>query len=137
MEQEFRARFELFAIVERCFASVHHSSFASWIMKADRMNKDIFVAFKQRPSEPSITALLDDIGTLHIDLDSVLSISTSFCSSLFSANLLTDDISVARDLVWSHITPSFTHAMIQEMLAPFRERESCRSRLLDFMPLLA
>lgn len=123
IEQELTARTELAAIEDQRSSFTHHASVSAWIMKADRMSKDFFSAFKQRPAGSLVRGLIDASGTLQTDPDTVLSMATDYYETLFSAEIETDEISVARDMVWSHIHPSVSPGMATTLMVPFMERE--------------
>lgn len=87
------------------------------------MNKDFFSAFKQRPAGTSVRGLIDDSGVLQTDPDTVLAISSVYFASLFSADPLSDEVRIARDMVWSHVQPMVSPDMGAALLSPFTESE--------------
>ncbi|MCO5566531.1 hypothetical protein L7F22_020208 [Adiantum nelumboides] len=89
----------------------HHASVSYWISKADRMNRDFFVAPRERSAGSTMRAIRDTHGILHTDPDPVLDISSAFYEDLFTANPVTDEILDAREQIWS-----FTHSKLCEIV---------------------
>ncbi|MCO5602610.1 hypothetical protein L7F22_056744 [Adiantum nelumboides] len=88
---------------EEKFEFTYHTSVSSWISKANRINKDFFSSFKQRPMENTVRVLYDSMGQLHRQLhtvpDEVLEIASLCYETLFtSADTLTQAVQDVRGL---------------------------------------
>ncbi|MCO5584656.1 hypothetical protein L7F22_038587 [Adiantum nelumboides] len=81
----------------------YHASVFTWISKADRMNKDFFSCFRQRPAGTMVRALRDSMGQLHTCPDDILEMASVFYETLFTSDLLTRDVLDAKDEVWSFV----------------------------------
>ncbi|MCO5610298.1 hypothetical protein L7F22_064534 [Adiantum nelumboides] len=79
----------LLRLQELRFEFSHHALVSYWISKADRMNRDFFVAHRERPAGSTMRAIRDTHGVLHIDPDQVLEISSAFYEDLFTADPVT------------------------------------------------
>ncbi|MCO5550433.1 hypothetical protein L7F22_003919 [Adiantum nelumboides] len=88
----------------------YHALVSTWISKADRMNKDFFSCFRQRPSGTMVRALRDSLGQLHTCPDEILEMASVYYETLFtSADLLTGDVLDARDEVTRDGHPIIFH----------------------------
>ena len=58
----------------------YHASVSSWILKVDRMNKDFFSCFRERPLGSTLRAVRDISDCLHIEPNEVLEIASLFMS---------------------------------------------------------
>ena len=117
------AREELRATQEKRSEFTYHATVTHWIAKADRMNKDFFSVFRQRPPGSTLRALRDPSDTLQTDPDIVLHMATDYYEALFLADLCTEESLQARSRVWQHVQPVVTDCMSQALLAPFTEQE--------------
>ncbi|MCO5578031.1 hypothetical protein L7F22_031869 [Adiantum nelumboides] len=79
----------------------HHASVSYWISKSDRMNREFFVAHRQRPAGSTMRAIRDFDEVLHTDPDEVLDIASAFYEDLFTADPVTVEIVDAREQIWS------------------------------------
>lgn len=137
-EQEALMRSELVSVEDQRAAFTYHTAVTSWILKADRMNKDFFATFKQRPIRSTIRGPRDSDGSLHTDPDVVLSIATQYFQTLFTADSLSDEALHARAEIWRHVRPAVTSTMCDALLVPFTERERASGcHRLPWMHLLA
>lgn len=119
MDRAAEATASLKLIEEKRSEFSYHASVSRWIAKADRCNKDFFSAFRMRPAGSTLRALCDSHGILQSHPDTVLSLASEYYASLFSADIASDDIRLARDEVLSHVRHVVTPAMCQELLSPF------------------
>ncbi|MCO5600627.1 hypothetical protein L7F22_054742 [Adiantum nelumboides] len=101
----------------------HHASVSYWISKADRMNRDFFVAHRERPAGSTMRAIRDTHGVLHTDPDQVLEISSAFYEDLFTADPATAEIIDAREQIWSSTHTRVTEDMCYHLMAPFTVEE--------------
>ncbi|MCO5603156.1 hypothetical protein L7F22_057303 [Adiantum nelumboides] len=79
----------------------HHASVSYWISKSDRMNRDFFVAHRQRLAGSTMRAIRDTDDVLHTDPDQVPDIASAFYEDLFTADPVTVEILDAREHIWS------------------------------------
>ncbi|MCO5588716.1 hypothetical protein L7F22_042675 [Adiantum nelumboides] len=111
----------------------YHASVSTWISKADRMNKDFFSCFRQRPAGAMVIALRDSLGQLHTCPDEILEMTSVYYETLFTLDLLTGEVLDARDEVWSFVRPVVSGDMQTAIMRPFyrrlllpnHERDSC------------
>ncbi|MCO5549062.1 hypothetical protein L7F22_002528 [Adiantum nelumboides] len=101
----------------------HHASVSYWISKADRMNRDFFVAHRERPAGSTMRAIRDTHGVLHTDPDQVLEISSAFYEELFTADPVTVEILDAREQIWFFTHSKVTEDMCYHLMAPFTVEE--------------
>ena len=77
---------EIRTIQERRSEFFSHLTVARWVALGDRMNKDFFVAYRERPYGTTLRAVLDDTGQLQTHPDRVLETTTAYYEALFSAD---------------------------------------------------
>ena len=101
----------------------YHASVCSLILKADRMNKEFFSCFRERPLGSTLRAVCDISNCIHTEPDEVLEIAFSFYESLFMADALTPEVITARDEVWSFVRPVVSEDLQRSLLMPFSIQE--------------
>ncbi|MCO5578775.1 hypothetical protein L7F22_032621 [Adiantum nelumboides] len=101
----------------------YHASVSTWISKADRMNKDFFSCFRQRPTGTMVRGLRDSLGQLHICPDEILEVASLYYETLFTSNPLTQDVHDARDEVWSFVRLVVSEDMQIAIMGPFSLQE--------------
>ncbi|MCO5553455.1 hypothetical protein L7F22_006976 [Adiantum nelumboides] len=104
---------------EMRFEFSHHASVSYWISKADRMNRDFFMAHRQRPAGSTMRAIRDIDDVLITDPDRVLDIASAFYEDLFTTDPVTVEIVDARQQIWSATHSRVTDEMCYHLMAPF------------------
>lgn len=92
---------------------------SGWITKADRMNKDFFATFRQRPSDSTLRAITDSIGVVQTHLDTVLGTVTEYFASTFTVEEPSAERLHAQEEIWACIEPTVTPEMSESLLRPF------------------
>ena len=73
----------------------YHALVSSWILNANRMNKDFFSCFRERPLGSTLRVVPDIFDCLHTKPDEVLEIASSFYKSLFTIDFISKDVCIA------------------------------------------
>ncbi|MCO5607951.1 hypothetical protein L7F22_062153 [Adiantum nelumboides] len=97
----------------------YHSSVSTWISNADKMNKDFFSCFRERPAGTMVRDLRDSLGQLHTCPDEILEMASVYYETLFASDPLTWDVHDARDEVWSFVRPVVSKDMQIAIMRPF------------------
>ena len=114
---------EIHTIQERRSEFSTHLTAARWVALGDRMNKDFFVAHRERPYGTILRAVLDDIGQLQTHPDRVLETTTAYYEALFNVDPSTPQVHEARATVWSHTRHTVTADMAHSLCLDFTEQE--------------
>ena len=101
----------------------YHASVSSWILKVDRMNKDFFSCFRERPSSSTLQVVRDISDCLHIEPNEVLEIASSFYESLFTTDAITHEVIIVRDEVWSFVRLVVVEDLQRSLLMSFSIQE--------------
>lgn len=94
-----------------------------WLEDADRMNKDFFTAHRERPPGTTLQTLCDAQGSLQTHPDVILDMTADYFERIFTADVCTPEVLLAREQIWQHTRPRCIDAMAEILLAPFTDTE--------------